>query len=94
MLQPKLIVCVDEATSNIDPKTNLKLNEKLFEFARGKTLIAVTHRLEHIKEYDRILMMHDGEIVENGSFSELSSIKGGHFSDLFSQYQSQRRAQY
>ena len=51
------IVCLDEATSNMDPETDKKLNDKLFEYTKDKALLVITHRLENIQEYDRIYVM-------------------------------------
>jgi ABC-type multidrug transport system fused ATPase/permease subunit len=65
------IICLDEATSNMDPHTDSILHEKLFEFSEGKTLIVITHRLENIHKYDKIVVMDNGVIVEEGNFEEL-----------------------
>ena len=48
----------------MDPKTDSILHKKLFEFAEGKTLIVVTHRLENIDKFDRVIILEKGEIVE------------------------------
>ena len=44
----------------MDPKTDAILHEKLFEFAQGKTLLVVTHRLENIERFDRVIVLEKG----------------------------------
>jgi ABC-type multidrug transport system fused ATPase/permease subunit len=66
----------------MDPKTDRLLHEKLFEFAEGKTLLVVTHRLENIDKFDRVVVMEKGEIAEIGHVSELRKIKDGFFNRL------------
>ena len=70
-MKEKDIICLDEATSNMDPKTDEILHKKLFEFTLGKTLIVITHRLENIHKFDRIIVMDEGKIVEQGKYEEL-----------------------
>ncbi len=48
-----------------------KIHDKLFEYAQGKTLLVITHRLENIDQYDRIIVMEKGKVVENASPEEL-----------------------
>ena len=56
-MKDKDIICLDEATSNMDPKSDKLLHDKLFTFAEGKTLIVITHRLENIDKFDRIVVL-------------------------------------
>jgi ABC-type bacteriocin/lantibiotic exporter with double-glycine peptidase domain len=51
------IVCLDEATSNMDPTSDQLVHDKLFEFCQYKTLIVITHRLENIDKFDTIIVM-------------------------------------
>ncbi|KAL4445550.1 hypothetical protein ABPG74_004624 [Tetrahymena malaccensis] len=76
------LICLDEATSNMDPKTNTLISDKIFELSQGKTLLVITHRLENIEKYDRIIVMDCGQIVESGSYQQLVKIKGGFFNKL------------
>ena len=48
----------------MDPKADAILHEKLFEFAKNKTLLVITHRLENIDKFDRVIVLEKGEIVE------------------------------
>ena len=49
MLKDKEIICLDEATSNLDPETDKKIMSLLFELTKNKTLILISHRLENLK---------------------------------------------
>lgn len=61
------------------------MHEKLFEFSQGKTLLVITHRLENIEKFDRVIVLEKGEIVEQGHVSELRKLKGGFFNRLMRQ---------
>ncbi len=79
------IVLLDEATSNIDLRTELALGKAFDELMKGKTSLVVAHRLSTIRNADLILVLKDGEIIEQGNFDELLGQKG-FFAEL---YQSQ-----
>ncbi len=81
LTQPE-IVLLDEATSNIDLRTELALGKAFDELMRGKTSIVVAHRLSTIKNADLILVMKDGAVLEQGNFGELMA-KNGAFADLY-----------
>ena len=81
LVQPE-IVLLDEATSNIDLRTELALGKAFDELMRGKTIIVVAHRLSTIKNADLILVMKDGAVLEQGNFWELMA-KNGAFADLY-----------
>jgi len=74
------IICLDEASSNIDPNTNALLHQQIFKFAEDKTLLVITHRLENIDQFDRVVVMEKGKIVECGPIQQLRENKGGFFS--------------
>ncbi|KAL4490444.1 hypothetical protein ABPG72_002654 [Tetrahymena utriculariae] len=76
------IVCLDEATSNMDPKTDAELHKQIFKFVENRTLIVITHRLENIELFDRVAVLEKGKIVECGHVSELRKIQGGFFNRL------------
>ncbi|KAM3143931.1 hypothetical protein pb186bvf_003982 [Paramecium bursaria] len=82
ILQNKQIVCLDEATSNMDPNTDQLLHNLLFKYVEDKTLIVITHRLENISKYDKIIVMDQGQIVEMGSYEQLNNIQDGFFHKL------------
>eukprot|EP01016_Furgasonia_blochmanni_P040985 TRINITY_DN5274_c0_g1_i15.p1 TRINITY_DN5274_c0_g1~~TRINITY_DN5274_c0_g1_i15.p1 ORF type:complete len:561 (+),score=74.00 TRINITY_DN5274_c0_g1_i15:325-2007(+) len=79
LLQNVDIICLDEATSNMDPKTDKALHRALFEYTREKNLLVITHRLENIDHYDRVIAMENGVIVEEGKFEELRRNAGVFF---------------
>lgn len=82
-LPPMLIL--DEATSSIDTRTEIKIQEAFQRMMEGRTSFIVAHRLSTIKEADVILVMKDGDIIEQGSHEELLG-KNGFYATL---YQSQ-----
>ena len=79
-LPPMLIL--DEATSSIDTRTELKIQKAFLTMMEGRTSFIVAHRLSTVKEADIILVMRDGNIVEQGSHKELLK-KGGFYSELY-----------
>ena len=81
---PQILV-MDEPTSQIDPVSEKAILESLIKFAKDKTLILITHRFSMIHAVDRITVIHEGEIAEEGEFSDLAS-SGGVFSSLYRVY--------
>lgn len=84
LVDPPMLI-LDEATSSIDTRTELKIQSAFEEMMQGRTSFVVAHRLSTIKTADVILVMRDGHIIEQGSHSDLLA-KGGFYSEL---YQSQ-----
>ncbi len=70
-LRDSQIICLDEATSNMDPETDSFIMKVLFELTKNKTLIMISHRLENLKHFDKIFVMSYGKIVETGTYEEL-----------------------
>lgn len=85
MLKLLLILILDEATSSIDTRTEIKIQEAFQKMMEGRTSFIVAHRLSTIKEADIILVMKDGNIVEQGNHEELLA-RNGFYAKL---YQSQ-----
>ena len=85
MLKLPLILILDEATSSIDTRTEIKIQEAFQKMMEGRTSFIVAHRLSTIKEADIILVMKDGNIVEQGNHEELLA-RNGFYTKL---YQSQ-----
>ena len=79
-LPPMLIL--DEATSSIDTRTELKIQEAFARMMEGRTSFIVAHRLSTIREADVILVMKDGHIIEQGSHDALLA-KGGFYAELY-----------
>ncbi len=87
MLEIPPMLILDEATSSIDTRTELKVQNAFARLMKGRTSFVVAHRLSTIKEADVILVMRDGDIVEQGTHRELLE-KGGFYAGLYaSQYQ-------
>ncbi len=79
-LPPMLIL--DEATSSIDTRTEVKIQQAFASMMEGRTSFIVAHRLSTIKEADRILVMRDGHIIEQGTHEVLLE-KGGFYAGLY-----------
>jgi ATP-binding cassette subfamily B protein/subfamily B ATP-binding cassette protein MsbA len=76
------IFILDEATSNIDTETEVLIQDALFKIMKNRTSIIIAHRLSTIQHVDRILVLHKGEIVEEGSHQDLLK-KEGLYYDLY-----------
>ena len=83
-LPPMLIL--DEATSSIDTRTEIRIQKAFSHMMEGRTSFIVAHRLSTIKEADKILVMKDGNIIEQGSHDELLAKKGFYHTLFRSQY--------
>jgi ATP-binding cassette, subfamily B, multidrug efflux pump len=70
------VVILDEATSNIDSETEHLIEEGIHRLLEGRTAIIIAHRLSTIRTVDRILVLHHGEIVQEGSHDELAARDG------------------
>ena len=82
MLVNPPILILDEATSSIDTRTELKVQDAFAKLMKGKTSFIVAHRLSTIKNADVILVMKDGNIIEQGSHDELMKA-GGFYKELY-----------
>jgi len=81
--RPRLLV-LDEATSALDVDTEQQVTRNLAEVYRGSTVLFITHRLGSLRHADRILVMHQGSLVEQGTHSELMKL-GGRYATLYRQ---------
>lgn len=86
MLTNPEILILDEATSSIDTLTEIRVQKAFAKMTRGKTSFVVAHRLSTIKESDVILVMRDGNIVEQGSHGELLQEKGFYYELYHAQF--------
>lgn len=82
LLKDPPIVLFDEATSNIDTETEVKIREALSELTRGRTTIIIAHRLSTIHDVDRIIVVDRGRVVEDGTHEALMS-RGGVYTRLY-----------
>jgi ATP-binding cassette subfamily B protein len=76
------IILLDEATSALDTESEMEIQRALTELMRGRTVLAVAHRLSTLSSFDRIIVLMNGHIVEDGSPSELRR-RGGTFDALW-----------
>ena len=67
----------------MDPETDRKLHDALFEYANDKALIVITHRLKNISMYDRVYVMDNGKIIESGHYDELKIAENSFFRRVF-----------
>ncbi len=80
-LPPMLIL--DEATSSIDTRTEIKISQAFHTMMKGRTSFIVAHRLSTIREADIILVMKDGNIIEQGNHETLLNKEGGFYAKLY-----------
>ncbi len=76
------ILILDEATSSVDTRTEIRIQKAMDNLMKGRTSFIIAHRLSTIRDADVILVMRDGDIVEQGSHDELMAL-GGFYSELY-----------
>ncbi|WP_417708873.1 ABC transporter ATP-binding protein [Roseibium aggregatum] len=82
LLKDAPILILDEATSALDSEVEAAIQESLFDLMKGKTVIAIAHRLSTIAAMDRLIIMDQGRIIEEGSHKKLLE-KGGVYAQLW-----------
>ena len=85
LLQDPAIVILDEATASIDPLTETLIQEGLDVVLKDRTSIVIAHRLSTIRHADRIIVLRNGEIIEQGTHDSLLE-QGGHYAELYNTY--------
>src|SRR5690606_26878530 len=85
LLQDPSILILDEATASVDPLTEAQIQEGLEVVLAGRTSIVIAHRLSTIKGADRILVLRQGEVIEQGTHDALIA-RGGHYAELYATY--------
>lgn len=86
LMNPPMLI-LDEATSSIDTRTELKISKAFDLLMKNKTSFVVAHRLSTIKDADKILVMNDGKVIEVGNHNELLSKKGFYYNLYKSQFE-------
>ena len=82
ILADNKILILDEATSSVDTRTEMQIQKAMDNLMKGRTSFVIAHRLSTIKDADLILVMKDGDIIEQGSHEELLAAKG-FYADLY-----------
>lgn len=82
MIENAPLLILDEATSSVDTRTEIQIQEAMDKLTEGRTSFVIAHRLSTIKNADLILVMKDGDIIESGNHNELLA-KGGFYAELY-----------
>ena len=82
ILADNKILILDEATSSVDTRTEMQIQKAMNNLMKGRTSFVIAHRLSTIKDADLILVMKDGDIIEQGNHKELLE-KGGFYAELY-----------
>ncbi len=82
MIENAPLLILDEATSSVDTRTEIQIQEAMDKLTEGRTSFVIAHRLSTIKNADLILVMKDGDIIESGNHKDLLA-KGGFYAELY-----------
>ncbi|MFL0249772.1 ABC transporter ATP-binding protein [Clostridium neuense] len=85
LTEPSILI-LDEATSSVDTRTELKIQEAMLKLMEGRTSFIIAHRLSTIRDADKIMVIDGGRIIEMGSHDELIAKKGKYYHMYFNQF--------
>ena len=89
ILADPAILILDEATSSVDTRTEVNIQEALLKLMEGRTSFVIAHRLSTIREADQVLVINDGRIIERGTHEELLALGGFYHNLYMSQFRKQ-----
>ena len=92
LLKNAPILILDEATSSVDTRTEVQIQKAMDNLMKGRTSFVIAHRLSTIRDADLILVMKDGDIIEQGKHEELLARKG-FYADLYNSQFEKKEAQ-
>jgi ATP-binding cassette subfamily B multidrug efflux pump len=84
------ILILDEATSSVDTRTEVRIQNALLRLMKGRTSFVIAHRLSTIRDADQLLVIRDGEIVEQGSHQQLLDQRGFYHHLYLSQFKGEQ----
>ena len=83
MLADAPMLILDEATSNVDSRTERRIQDAMYKLMEGRTCFVIAHRLSTIQNADLILVLKDGEVIEQGNHDALMSMQNGFYRSLY-----------
>lgn len=85
LADPRILI-LDEATSSVDTRTEIQLQEALLRLMEGRTAFVIAHRLSTIRKADQVLVVNDNRIIERGTHESLLAQRGFYYDLYISQY--------
>jgi len=85
LADPRILI-LDEATSSVDTRTEMLIQEALLKLMQGRTAFVIAHRLSTIRSADQVLVIDGGQIIERGDHESLLAQKGFYYKLYISQY--------
>ena len=85
LLKPPMLI-LDEATSNIDTRTEMNIQQAMIALMKNRTSLIIAHRLSTIQDADKIVVMDKGRVVEMGNHNELLAQKGYYYNLYMTQF--------
>ncbi len=92
LADPRILI-LDEATSSVDTRTEMQIQDALLKLMKGRTSFVIAHRLSTIRKADKIVVIEDGEIVEQGHHEELLALQGAYYRLYQSQFRGKEALQ-